>query len=280
MAPLTLQSKLKLRDGNEIPLLGFGTYDILGSEAYNAVTWALEAGYRHIDSAAWYENEKECGRAILDFRKTTGIPRADVFFTTKLKQNAGYEATSKSIQRSIDECGLGYIDLYLIHGPIGGPKARAESWRAICDAQTSGKLRSIGVSCYGVRHLEEVVGQELAIPVINQIDLHPFMVRKDVVKFCHEHDIALQAWAPLVRGMRFKHPSIVALAQKYHKDPAQVLLRYSLEKGYVPLPKSISKQRIISNTDVFDFELTKEEISELDSLDEKLVTDWDPSDCP
>ncbi|KAJ7173951.1 Aldo/keto reductase [Mycena crocata] len=277
---LNLQSTLKLNDGNEIPLLGFGTYEMEGKEAYNAVTWALEAGYRHIDSATWYENEKECGQAISDFCKSSGTPRSAIFFTTKLKLNTGYNETLKAIQFSLDECGLGYIDLYLIHGPLGGPEARKECWRAICDAHKEGKLKSIGVSCFGIRHLKEILDMGLEVPAINQIDLHPFMTRLEIVNFCHDHKIALEAWAPLVRGLRFKHSTIVSLATKYGKQPAQILLRYSLQKNYIAIPKSISQTRINSNTQLFDFELEQQEVRELDGLDEALVTDWDPTDCP
>ncbi|KAJ7082849.1 aldo-keto reductase [Mycena belliarum] len=276
---MNMQTTLELNDGNAIPVLGFGTYEMAGREAYDAVTCALEAGYRHIDSAAWYENEKECGQAISDFCKATGTPRSAIYYTTKLKLNKGYEPTLKAIQFSLDECGLDYIDLYLIHGPIGGPTARKECWRAICDTQKEGKLRSIGVSCFGIRHLTEILDMGLAVPALNQIDLHPFMTRSAIVKFCREHKIALEAWAPLVRGLRFKHPSIVSLASKYNKEPAQILLRYSLQKGFVAIPKSVSPIRIASNTNLFDFKLEQAEVTDLDALDESLVTDWDPTDA-
>ncbi|KIM85035.1 hypothetical protein PILCRDRAFT_6031 [Piloderma croceum F 1598] len=280
MATLTLQSKQQLRDGNEIPILGFGSYELNGNDAYKGVLWALEAGYRHIDSAEWYENECECGQAILDFCKRSNVPRSEIFFTTKLRLNNGYSNVKNAIQKSLDECGLGYIDLYLIHGPIGGPQARKESWKAVCDAQKDGKLKSIGVSTFGVGHLQEIVDAKAPLPAVNQIDLHPFMTRTDVVAFCREHDIALEAWAPLVRGMRFKHPSVVELAKRYSRTPAQILLRYSLQKGFIPLPKSSSKKRILSNAQLFDFDLSTEDIVHLDSLDEELVTDWDPTKCP
>ncbi|TFK33452.1 aldo-keto reductase [Crucibulum laeve] len=279
MENLTLNSTAKLRDGNEIPILGFGTYEMEGREAYQAVTWALEAGYRHIDSAAWYENEKEVGQAILDFCKTADVPRSDIFFTTKLKLNNGYANVRKAIQKSLDECGLGYIDLYLIHGPLGGSKARKESWEAICDVYKEGTLKSIGISTFGVKHLKEIVNLGLEVPAVHQIDLHPFMTRREIVGFSQEHGMMLEAWAPLVRGCRFDHPSVVQLAKTHNKEPAQVLLRYSLQKGYIPLPKSVSKKRIISNTKIFDFSLTEEELTELDGLDEGLVTDWDPTNC-
>ncbi|KAI0714274.1 Aldo/keto reductase [Cerioporus squamosus] len=277
---LTKDTKLKLHDGNEIPILGFGTYEMEGEEAYNAVRWALEAGYRHIDSAEWYENEAECGRAILDFCKATGTPREEIFYTTKLKENKGFAHAKASAKKSLDACGLGYIDLYLIHSPIGGPQSRAENWKALIEAKKEGLVRSIGVSTYGLKHLQEMVDSGLELPVVNQIDLHPFMTRTEIVAFCRKHGIALEAWAPLVRGLRFRHPKIVALAEKYKKQPAQVLLRYSLQKGFVAIPKSSSKARIQSNLQLFDFELSDQEIADLDALDEYLVTDWDPTNTP
>lgn len=278
--PLTLRTKLQLRDGNEIPVLGFGTYELNGKDAYSGVTWALEAGYRLIDSAEWYENEREVGQAILDFCKSTGTDRSEIFFTTKLKLNHGYSHAREAIQRSLEECGLGYIDLYLIHGPIGGPQARKESWQSICDAQKEGILKSTGISTYGVGHLQEMLDYQLPLPVVHQIDLHPFMARSEIVEFSAKLGITLQAWGPLVRALRMNDPAITRLATKYGKEPAQLLIRYSLQKGYIPIPKSARKDRIISNADVFDFSLTEEEVQELDGLDEALVTDWDPTNCP
>ncbi|THH29439.1 hypothetical protein EUX98_g4767 [Antrodiella citrinella] len=233
---LTLESKMKLRDGNEIPLFGFGTYELEGSSVTKPLTWALEAGYRHIvrasciqtrrflkksdivqDSAAWYSNEKECGAAIRAFLQKTGLPRSDIFFTTKLRHNSTYDSVKSAIDKSVKDCGLEYIDLYLLHSAIGGPDARKESWRAVCDAKNE------------------------------------------------------------VRGERFKHPALTKLAKKYKKDPAQVLLRYSLQKGYIPIPKSASQKRIESNTNVFDFALADEEIARLDALNE--MTDWEVTTC-
>ncbi|EJF64727.1 Aldo/keto reductase [Dichomitus squalens LYAD-421 SS1] len=277
---LSAQSKLKLNDGNEIPIIGFGTYEMEGEEAYNAVRWALEAGYRHIDSAQWYENEKEVGRAILDWCKATETPRETVFYTTKLKYNNGYANAKEAMRKSVAECGLGYVDLYLLHGPIGGREMRLQSWKAAIDAKKEGLFRSIGVSCFSIRHLKELIDAGLEVPAVNQIDLHPFMTRTDIVAFCRQHNIVLEAWAPLVRGLRFRHPKIVALAEKYKKDPAHVLLRWSLQKGFVAIPKSAKRSRIVSNINLFDFELIAGEVAELDALDEYLVTDWDPTNAP
>ncbi|KAF8151018.1 aldo-keto reductase [Crassisporium funariophilum] len=281
MTETNLGSTIKMRDGHEIPVIGYGTYELDGKAAYRGVTSALEAGYRHIDSAAWYENEREVGKAILDFCTATGTARSAIFYTTKLKQNNGYDNVKQAIQRSLDACRLGYIDLYLIHGPLGGPKARNESWRAICDFQkdSGGLLRSVGISTFGIRHMKEIVESGLPLPVVHQIDLHPFMTRSEIVAFSKQHGMVLEAWGPLVRGLRFKHPVLGDLAKKYDKEPAQILIRFSMQKGYVPLPKSASKERIVKNGQVFDFQLSDEDIAGLDGLDEGLVTDWDPTDC-
>ncbi|KAI0295898.1 aldo-keto reductase [Multifurca ochricompacta] len=286
---LSLQSKYKLNDGSEIPVLGFGTYELEGENAYRAVKWALEAGYRHIDSAEWYENEQECGRAILDYCNESGVSRADIFYTTKLKHNAGIEATRKAIDLSLELCGLGYIDLYLIHGPWGGPEARRQAWEACVAAQKEGKVKSIGISTFGLRHMRELFESGLPLPSVHQIDLHPFMTRTEIVEFCKDKGVVLEAWAALARTMRFEHPLIVSLSKKYEKGPAHIFLRYSLQKGFVPLVKSADRVRIVSNANVFDFELDLTELAQLDQLDESnahqqkqkdLVTDWDPTDCP
>ncbi|GLB40219.1 putative reductase [Lyophyllum shimeji] len=276
---ITFQTKRNLNDGREIPIMGFGTYELEGTEAYKGVTWALEAGYRLIDSAEWYENEKECGQAIRDFCAAHDVPRADIFYITKLKLNNGYDHAREAIRRSLDACGLGYIDLYLIHGPIGGKQARQDSWRAIVDAQKEGLVKSIGISTFGIKHIEDILELDIGVPAVHQIDIHPFMVRAQIVKWCMDRGMLMQAWAPLARGMRFNHPVVVKTAEKYGKTPGQVLLRWSVQKGYVPIPKSRTKERIIENTDIFDFELGHGELIGLGQLDEQLVTDWDPTGC-
>ncbi|KAF8903699.1 aldo-keto reductase [Gymnopilus junonius] len=282
MAELKLQSKVQLRDGNAMPVIGFGTYELEGMRAYKGVLSALKAGYRLIDSAAWYENEREVGQAIVDFCQSTGTPRTDIFYTTKLKENNGYNRTKKAIQRSLDLCGLGYIDLYLIHGPLGGPPLRKESWRAICDFQkeSGGLIKSVGISTFGIRHMKDIIDTGMPLPVVHQIDLHPFMTRTEIVKFSKEHGMVLEAWGPLARGYRFNHAVIVELSQKYDKKPAQILIRYNLQKGYVPIPKSASESRIIENLQVFDFYIADDDMEKLNQLNEDLVTDWDPTHCP
>ncbi|KAF9516673.1 hypothetical protein BS47DRAFT_1371644 [Hydnum rufescens UP504] len=276
-----------------MPRIGLGVYDMNNEEAYRCTKWALEAGYRLVDTAYWYENEASCGRAVLDFCAETGTPRSEIWYTTKLMHNHGREATHHAIRRSLKESGLDCIDLYLIHGPLGGPRARLESWEEIVKARDEGILRSIGVSNFGLKHLEEMrtawetartdgPGAEWAgvKPSVNQMDVHPFMARDAIVAFCRDHDIVVQAWAPLVRAMRFDHPVVLRIAKAHCKEPAQVLLRYSLQMDYAPIPKSVSNARIRSNIEVYDFELSNTEMKELHSLDERLVTDWEVTEAP
>ncbi|KAI0041719.1 aldo-keto reductase [Auriscalpium vulgare] len=289
---LNLQSTITLNDGTQLPRFGLGVYEMTEDEAYQSTKWALEAGYRLIDTADWYDNEAACGRALRDFCAESGVPRSEIYYTTKLKHNLGAKSAYASIRRSLAASGLDYIDLYLIHGPPGGPARRRESWAELVRAQKDGLLRSIGVSNFGVRHLEEmrvgweqggVVGDDEWVgvkPSVNQVDLHPFMTRDDITSYCMKHDITLEAWAPLVRTMRFNHPVVQRLATKHAKQPAQVLLRYSLQRGYVAIPKSVSRERIVSNADVFGFELSEVEMQELHALNEDLVTDWEVTTCP
>ncbi|KAK9898019.1 putative aldo-keto reductase [Cystobasidium minutum MCA 4210] len=284
MSSLTDSISLPVAPGvpeTRIPRFGLGVYESEGEDCYNSVLWALEAGYRLIDSAEWYENEEESGRAIRDFMKKSGTPRSEIFYTTKLMKNLGYDHVRKSIKESLRLAGLDYIDLYLIHGPHPNEKMRLESWRAIEDAVAEGVIRAAGVSNLGVRHLEQLYSAGLKVPIaVNQMDLHPFMRRKELVEYCQSKGIHMEAWAPLVRGMRFDHPAIKSLADKHKKSPAQVLIRWGLQKGYIVIPKSIKKQRVQENAQVFDFQLTNEDMASLENLDEHLVTDWDPSEDP
>jgi len=242
------------------------------------VIWALEAGYRLIDTAEWYENERPAGQGVRDFLAAhPTVPRSDVFFETKLKHNLGKEKAKQAIQKSVKESGLDYIDLYLLHSPIGGKQMRRESWEAALEAKRDGRIKSVGVSNYGVAHLKEIVEgwPKEDWPTVNQVDLHPFMTREDIVAFCHAHGIALQAWAPLVRSMRFTHPVIAEYAKRHDKTAAQILLRWSLQKGYAAIPKSVRKERIAENTEIFGWTLSGDEMDKLDSLNENLLTDWE-----
>lgn len=225
-----------------------------------------------------YHNEREVGRAILAFleaekKKPNGLTREDIFFTSKLASNISYDATRRSIKESIRVSGLGYIDLFLIHAPYGGKAKRLECWRAIEDAIADKEVRSGGVSNYGVKHLKELLASNPRVfPAVNQIEVHPFNTRTEITSFCQENGIVVEAYAPLARAYRMNHPTIVSLSKKYGCTPAQLLVRWSLQHGYVPLPKSATKERIISNGQVDGFEIDEADMKTMDGLDEYLVT--------
>ncbi|KAG0031177.1 hypothetical protein BGZ81_001670 [Podila clonocystis] len=264
---LTLQSTRLLSSGAKIPLLGFGTYLIEpGKQTEEAVLWALQAGYRHIDTATIYRNEASVGNAI----RQSGIPREEIFVTTKLFNNDhGYDKALAAANLSLQKLGLGYIDLYLIHSPKPGPELRAESWKALETLVEQGKVKSIGVSNYGVAHLKELLASNPRIkPAVNQVEIHPWLTHKDIVKYSEEHGIAIEAYSPLSRGHRLQDPTVIKIGEQYNKSVAQVLIRWSLQHGYVVLPKSINKGHIEQNADVFDFELSEEDIKTLDHLND------------
>ncbi|GLI74357.1 hypothetical protein PoHVEF18_002594 [Penicillium ochrochloron] len=257
----TINSTIKLASGYEIPRLGFG-----------------------IDSAAVYKNEAGCGNAI----RASSIPRDQIFFTSKVI-NISYDEAKATVDQSLALTKLEYIDLMLLHKPMaGGSENRKGAWKALVEAVEAGKVRSIGVSNYGVHHLDELeqyIGELEAerggkgkggVISINQVELHPWLARKDIVDWCTQRGVALQAYAPIVRGARFEEPSVKKLADKYNKTPAQVLIRWSLDKGFIPLPKSVTPSRIIANADVYDFKLTTEEVQELET-DEYSPCAWDPT---
>jgi len=196
-----------------------------------------------------------------------------------LASNASYEAARRSIKQSVQACGLGYIDLFLLHSPYGGKTARLASWKALEDAILDGEVRLGGVSNFGVKHLDELMASKPRIkPAVNQIEVHPFNTRTNIVEACQKHGILVEAYAPLARALRMKHPTIVSLAKKYNCTPAQLMVRWSLQHGYIPLPKSVSQERIVQNGDISHFEITDEDVQKMDDLDEYLVTDWDPVD--
>ncbi|KAG0337532.1 hypothetical protein BG004_007607 [Podila humilis] len=256
---LTLQTTRLLSSGAEIPLLGFGVYLIEpGKATEDAVLWALQAGYRHIDTATFYRNEVSVGNAI----RSSGIPREDIFVTTKLFNNDhGYDKAIAAANLSLQKLGLGYIDLYLIHSPRPGPELRAQSWKALETLVDQGKVNSI-----------ELFDSNPRIkPAINQVEvvgIHPWLKRKDVVKYAQEHDIAIQAYTPLTRGKRLDDRTLAKIGEKYNKSPAQVLIRWSLQHGNIVLPKSSNKERIEQNADVYNFELADEDVNILDHLND------------
>ncbi|KAK4189145.1 NADP-dependent oxidoreductase domain-containing protein [Podospora australis] len=279
-----LSRTLQLRNGLSIPQIQLGLYMMSPAETKRAVRSALIAGYRGFDSAQWYGNEKETGQAINAFLadpalNKEGLTRQDIFYTTKLRSNStSREQVRKSIQKSVKECGLGYVDLFLLHSPYGGKEARRESWAAVLEAVEAGEVKSAGVSNYGVGHLGEF--EEGKRPVVNQIEVHPFNTQGEIREKCKEMGVLVEAYAPLVRGVRFSDKTVKGLAGRYGVSSAQVLVRWSIQHGFVTLPKSAKEERLISNADVGGFELSKEDMEGLDALDEKLVTDWNPTDAP
>lgn len=287
MAPnsFSLSTRISLANGLSIPHIHLGVYLMSGKEASSAVKYALTAGYRAVDSAQMYRNEKDCGQAILSWLKdknlnSTGLEREDIFFTSKLASNGSYDTTRKSIKQSVSASGLGYLDLFLLHSPYGGKQARLSSWRAVSDAIDEGEIKIGGVSNFGVKHLEELIASKPSkLPTVNQIEVHPFNTRTEITSFCQKNGILVEAYAPLARALRMKHPTIISLSKQYNCTPAQLMVRWSCQNGFIPLPKSVSKERIEANGKIDSFEISKDDMKTLTNLDEYLVTDWDPVDA-
>ena len=273
---LTIQSKVKLNNGVEMPQFGLGVWQIpAGAPTRRAVKAALEAGYRLIDTAKFYGNEADVGAAV----RESGVPKDEVFITTKLwNTDHGYEAALEAYEASRKRLGFPTVDLYLIHWPV--PGLRRETWRALERILREGKARAIGVSNYMVPHLEELLASAEVVPAVNQIELSPFLYPRDVVEFCERHKVAVEAYSPLTKGHRLRDPRLVGIAQKYRKSVPQVLIRWGLQHGFVEIPKSAKPEHIRENADVFDFEIRAEDMRVLDSLAEGLHMAWDPTDEP
>lgn len=269
-----LSARIKLNNGLSMPRLHLGVYLMNGNEASQATLKALEAGYRAVDSAQMYHNEKQVGSAIQTFlKKHPDIKREDIHFTSKLASNSSYAEARKSIKDSVQRCQLGYIDLFLLHSPYGGKRARLDSWKAVEDAINDGEIKTGGVSNYGEKHIQELLeSKPRIVPAVNQIEVHPFNTRSQLTKYCQQQGIVVEAYAPLARALRMKHPVITELSKKYSATPAQIMVRWSLQHDYVPLPKSVKQERIVENADVGGFEITSEDVKRLDDLDEYLVT--------
>ncbi|CAG8526155.1 13388_t:CDS:2 [Ambispora gerdemannii] len=269
---LSLNTTVTLNDGHKIPWLGLGVYQAEpGVTTEKAVSWALKAGYRHIDTAALYGNEEDVGKAIA----LSGIPRSEIFVTTKIwNSDQGYSTTLRAAEASLSRLQTGYIDLLLLHSPLPGKKNRRESYLALQELAANGKVKSIGVSNYGVHHLTEILDDpEINIkPAVNQIEVHPWLLRNDIVTFCRENDILVEAYSPLTKGLKLKESTLVKIAEKYHKSPAQILIRWSLQSKFVTLPKSVNHGRIIENASVYDFGIEDEDMETLNGLDDYFVT--------
>lgn len=251
----------KLSNGVLIPKIGFGTYKVEdGQQTIDSVKWALEAGYRHIDTASIYRNELSVGMGI----RESGIKREDIFVTSKLwNDDQGYESTIKAFKKSIYKLNMDYLDLYLIHWP---QIKTLQTWRAIEDLYNDGLIRSIGVSNFQISHLKEIMDNCRVKPMINQIELHPQFPQEELREFCSENDIIIESWGPLMQGKIFSIPLMQELAEKYKKSIAQVALRWHYQIGVISLPKSINKERIYGNIDILDFEIEEEDMERIKSL--------------
>ncbi|MFR1015806.1 aldo/keto reductase [Veillonella sp.] len=253
-----------LNDGVKIPVYGFGTFQIpADGSTYKAVREALDLGIRHIDTAVAYFNEHEVGQAI----RESGIPREDIFLTSKLwLQDYGYEAAKKGIETSLRKLGLDYMDLYLIHQPYGDVPG---AWRAMEEAKAEGKIRSLGVSNMTPKIWNQFVPQFKTMPSVNQVEFNPYYQQKDIRKIMAEHDVKLEAWGPLGQGNAnlLKDPVITKIADAHGKNVGQVILRFEVQEGIIVFPKSTKPERIKSNMDIFDFELTETEMNEMRGLD-------------
>jgi diketogulonate reductase-like aldo/keto reductase len=266
---LTLESHAKLNNGVKIPLLGLGVYrSPPGKTTERAVSYALKIGYRHVDTAYLYGNESDVGKAL----RESGLRREEVFITTKVwNSDQGYNSTLQACERSLRQLGLAYVDLYLIHWPVQGMSM--ETWKAMVQLLQEGKARAIGVSNYTIRDLKDILqnSEDLdVVPAVDQVEFHPFLYQRELLQFCKKNSIQLEAYSPLTRAKRLNHPTIVAIAKKYGKTPAQVLMRWSLQHDVVVIPKSIHEERIRENSQVFDFQLEPDDMEYLDSLNENF----------
>ena len=267
---------LQLSSGARIPQVGLGVWQTpSGTTTRQAVAAALDVGYRHIDTARIYGNEADVGAAVRD----SSVAREAVFVTTKLwNADQGYDRALRAFDASLERLGLDYVDLYLIHWPVAGK--RLESWRALERIQDEGRARSIGVSNFLVPHLEELLAKATRVPAVNQIELTPFLQRRDTRALCAKHGIVVEAYSPLTHGKRLGHPVVNDIARRVGRSAAQVLLRWGLQRGLVVLPKSTKPARIAENGQLFDFTLDDGAMTELDALEEGLVSGWDPAEQP
>jgi diketogulonate reductase-like aldo/keto reductase len=273
---LKIGSRVALSDGNSMPLLGLGVWDAKsGKETYDAVIHALSKGYRHIDTAEMYGNEKDVGSAVID----SGIAREEIFITTKLWDSGlGYDHALNAFDVSLKKLNLEYIDLYLIHWPEKG--SRREIWSALERIKKEGRSLSIGVSNFAPKHLNEILINANFTPAVNQIEMSPFLHQQEISSFCKKENIHLTGYCPLARGTRFNNPLLCRVAEETNKTAAQVMIRWAIQNGNTVIPKSVRPKRIEENANVFDFELREDQIKILDELEEGLRFCPDPLVLP
>ena len=264
-----LTDTFTLSNGYKIPCIGYGTWQMPdGEEATSAVKCALENGYRHIDTAAIYKNEKSAGQAI----RESGIPREEIFVTSKVWNAArGYETTLQAFDKTMDKLGLDYLDLYLIHWPASSStfpdweQINLQTWKALTELYKVGRIKSIGVSNFLVHHLNALMQTEIQ-PMVNQIEFHPGQMQTETYNYCKQHGILIEAWGPLGSGKMLEDPTLTQIAAKYNKSTAQLCIRWCLQNGTLPLPKSATPARIAANTQVLDFEITQDDMNTINAM--------------
>jgi diketogulonate reductase-like aldo/keto reductase len=268
---------VKLNNEVEMPQLGFGVFLVEeGESVVEAVKKAIEVGYRSIDTAAIYKNERGVGQAI----REAGVPREELFITSKVwNSEQGYESTLKAFDESLERLGLEYLDLYLIHWPTPRNDKYVETFKALEKLYEDGKVRAIGVSNFTIPHLERILSECSVKPVVNQVELHPYFSQPELRNFCSENEIYVEAWGPLMQGGEALNDEVIAkIAEQHGKTPAQVILRWHLQNGVIAIPKSTTPSRIEENFQVFDFELSSEEMQQMDSLNQNRRQGPDPEE--
>lgn len=270
--PQNLQDTTTLHNGVKMPWFGLGVFKVQeGSEVVESVKAALRNGYKSIDTAAVYRNEEGVGQAI----KEAGVPREELFITTKVwNSDQGYESTLQAFKTSMEKLGLDYLDLYLIHWPVAGKYK--ETWKALEKLYKDGRVRAIGVSNFHVHHLKDLMADAEIKPMVNQVEYHPHLAQTELLEFCKAEGIQMEAWSPLKQGELLSEPTIVEIAEKHKKSPAQVILRWDLQNEVVTIPKSVKEHRIIDNADIFNFELSAVDMDRLSSLNKNERVGPDP----
>ncbi|MDE8564839.1 aldo/keto reductase [Anoxybacillus rupiensis] len=265
-----------LANGVQMPWLGLGVFKVEdGPELVQAVKAAIRHGYRSIDTAAIYENEQGVGQGIREALQETGASREELFVTSKVwNTDLGYDATLAAYEASLNKLGLEYLDLYLIHWPVA--EKYKEAWKALETLYKAGKVRAIGVSNFHIHHLEELMKEAEIKPMVNQVEYHPRLTQQKLQAFCEEHSIQLEAWSPLMQGQLLNHPVLQEIAKHHNKTVAQIILRWDLQKGVVTIPKTTKEQRMMENASIFDFALTKEEVEQIDRLNQNRRVGPDP----